>query len=557
MNGFIPGSHGFPPALVDWPPILQALSLGLATFVQEDVPTVTAAILAAAGVLSTAAGFWGIFLGSWGGDLLLFGLARVLGRPVLELGWVKKRISAAQVARQEAWFSERGTWLLLSARMIPGTRLPTYLAAGVLRWPIGQFLAVTGGAALVWTMVWFGLARLLGDQLPGIWSQWQKWAWIPVLGLAMLFAGRAFLKHWRNQRPGGVGDRSVRWKRWLHWEFWPAWLFYPPIVGRYIYLSIRHWSLTLPTAANPGIAFGGMVGESKMATLRDLQETSPEYTAEAWYLAAAPLEERIGQWRRLQAENQLTFPLILKPDFGQRGMGVKRVRTEAEAIAYLEQNEAPLVLQRYIPGPFEAGVFYYRFPGESQGHLFAITEKIFPVVTGDGTRTLEELIWADPRARFVADRYLIRFEEQKNRVLGDGENFRLVEAGNHAQGCIFRDGTHLATPAMLARFDEISRQVPEFFIGRYDVRYADESEFAAGRGFKILELNGAAAEATSVYDARYSIVQAYRILFRQWGLVFEIGAANRRLGHAPCKNAELIRAWRDAKALFERYPIAD
>ncbi len=557
MNALVPGSHWLPPALVDWPPILQALTLGLATFVQEDVPTVTAAALAAAGALSTLAGFWGIFLGIWVGDLLLFGMARVLGRPVMELAWVKKRISATQVTRQEAWFSERGTWLLLSARMIPGTRLPTYLAAGVLRWPIGQFMAVTGGAAMVWTLVWFGLARILGQQLPGIWAKWQQWAWIPLATLVMIFAGRVFLKHLKKQQTGGIEDRSVRWKRWLHWEFWPAWLFYPPIVARYVYLAIRYRSLTLPSAANPGIAFGGMVGESKVATLKDLQETSPDYTAEAWYLAAAPLEERMAQWRQLLVDYQLTFPLILKPDLGQRGMGVKRVRNEAEAVAYLERNEAPLVLQRYIPGPFEAGVFYYRFPEENQGHIFAITEKIFPVITGDGTRTLEELIWADPRARFVADRYLTRFDEQKNRVLAKGECLRLVEAGNHAQGCIFRDGTHLATPAMLARFDEISRKLPGFFIGRYDVRYADESEFAAGRGFQILELNGAAAEATSVYDARYSIFQAYRILFRQWGLVFEIGAANRRRGHAPCKNAELIRAWRDAKALFARYPIAD
>lgn len=557
MNPLITVSHGLPSGLVDWPPIWQALALGLATFAQEDIPTVTAAVLAAAGTLSTTAGFWGIFLGIWVGDLLLFGTARVLGRPVLDLAWVKKRISADQVARQEAWFSKRGTWLLLSARMIPGTRLPTYLAAGVLRWPVGRFLAVTGGAAMVWTLVWFGLARLLGEHVPGIWAKWQHWAWIPLVVFAVILAGRAFLKQWQKQQPGEGGDRSVRWKRWLHWEFWPAWLFYPPIVVRYIYLSVRYRSLTLPSAANPGIAYGGLVGESKMATLRDLQETSPDYTAEAWYLAPAPLAERIKHWRRLFSENRLTFPLIIKPDYGQRGLGVKRVRSEEEAIAYLERNSAPLVLQRYVPGPFEAGIFYYRFPGENQGHIFAITEKIFPSVMGDGIHTLEELIWSDPRARFVADRYLTRFDEQRNRVLAKGESLRLVEAGNHAQGCIFRDGTHLATPALLSRIDEISRKVSGFFIGRYDVRYADESEFAAGRGFQILELNGAAAEATSIYDARYSVFKAYRILFRQWGLVFEIGAANRRNGFMPCKNSELYRAWRGAMELFDRYPIAD
>ena len=54
-----------------------------------------------------------------------------------------------------------------------------------------------------------------------------------------------------------------------------------------------------------------------------------------------------------------------------------------------------------------------------------------------------------------------------------------------------------------------------------------------GENFKILELNGAASEATSIYDTRNSLFRAYAILFRQWDLVFAIGAANRKLGHRP------------------------
>ena len=384
-------------------------------------------------------------------------------------------------------------------------------------------------------------------------------------------------------RPGSIGFRvrtAAAWGRWTRWEFWPAWLFYAPVVLRYVWLAARHRSLTVPSAANPGIATGGLVGESKFATLRELTRTSPEFTAEAWLLPAdgsrrkesldergarnaergaesSPATGRLGTLRRLVAEHAVTFPFILKPDLGQRGLGVKLIRSDAEAAGYLRANPAPLVLQRYVPGPLEVGVFYYRFPHEPHGRIFAVTEKIFPVLTGDGIRTIEALVWQDERARFVAERYLTRFAARRHEVLAAGETLRLVEAGNHAQGCIFRDGGRFATAELAARIDEISRRLPGFFIGRYDLRFSSEEELCAGRNFQILELNGASAEATNIYDARTSLLAAYRTLFRQWGLVFAIGAANRARGARPTPPSELIRVWRDSNRLFATYPAAD
>src|SRR5690349_23559668 len=47
-------------------------------------------------------------------------------------------------------------------------------------------------------------------------------------------------------------------------------------------------------------------------------------------------------------------------------------------------------------------IFYYRFPQEETGHIFAITRKRFPFVVGDGRLTVRELIESDPRASFIA-----------------------------------------------------------------------------------------------------------------------------------------------------------
>jgi hypothetical protein len=334
-------------------------------------------------------------------------------------------------------------------------------------------------------------------------------------------------------------------------------LFYFPVGMNYVWLAIRYRGFMLPTAANPGIFSGGFVGESKIATLRQLQSTDPEFTSDAYLLEGATPAERLVSLAHLRRQQGLEFPFILKPDVGQRGVGVKLIRTPAQATACLEQTAAPLILQRYAPGPCEAGVFYYRFPNEPRGRIFAMTQKLFPTITGDGRRTIEELIWEDARARFVADTYLRRLGARRLEVLPAGTSLKLVEAGNHAQGCIFRDGMHLWSKELEQRLDGISQRLDGFFIGRYDIRYASEDELRAGRNFQIIELNGAASEATSIYDARNSLLTAYRTLFQQWELVFAIGAANRRRGCPPTKPGLLWRKWRETTALVATYPLAD
>jgi hypothetical protein len=233
------------------------------------------------------------------------------------------------------------------------------------------------------------------------------------------------------------------------------------------------------------------------------------------------------------------------------------VRTEGQAIAYLKQTVAPLVIQAYCEGPREVGIFYYRFPDQAKGEIFAVTEKVFPTVVGDGQSTISDLIWEDTRARLIADKYLQRLGRRAQEVLPWGQELRLVESGNHAQGCIFRDGMHLCTPELEHRIDVISKKVPGFFIGRYDIRYAKHEDLRSGRNFQIIELNGAASEATSIYDSRNSLLAAYRTLFRQWELVFAIGAENRARGVAPTRLGPVLQEWRRYGRLAASYPVSD
>jgi membrane protein DedA with SNARE-associated domain len=542
-----------PDAVAGWIPFCKGAGFFLATFVLEDVAAIGAGLLLATGSISWPAAFAACFLGIWLGDAGLYALARFGGRKWFERSPFRK--FSAKVERSEKWFGERGAAILIFSRVVPGARLPTYLAAGFLRVPAGRFLFVTGSAAFVWTFMVLFLAQKFGAQIEHWLKVYQSGAWrLVAAGLILLVTLQLLRRALVNFDSRKIAAQLGRWR---HWEFWPGWLFYPPVAVYYVWLAIKYRGATLPTAANPGIFSGGMVGESKIATLRELMARWPGFTAEAELLAGLTPDERLESLREICGRRNISFPFIIKPDLGQRGAGIKLIRNESQARAYVEQTRAVLMVQRFAAGPHEAGIFYYRFPGESRGHVFAITEKIFPQLVGDGRATVAELVWRDPRARFLAGKYLSRLAARQSEVLAAGETLKLVESGNHAQGCIFRDGMHLCTPALVARIDEISQGVSGFFVGRYDIRYASSADLCAGRNFQIIELNGAASEATSIYDARNSLAAAYRTLFRQWNLVFAIGAENRRRGCAPTKLVQLWREWRNYSALAATYPAAD
>jgi hypothetical protein len=307
------------------------------------------------------------------------------------------------------------------------------------------------------------------------------------------------------------------------WEFWPSWLFYAP-VGVFVAALAARYGLRAVPAANPGLEDGGLVGESKADILTRLPArwTIP-------FLLAPEGTSCVEIAARVAARGW-QYPLIVKPDVGQRGVGVTRVNDAAGLDAYRRAYDGPVLVQPWHPGPFEAGIFYVRRPHGSRGRIFSITDKQFPAIIGDGHSTIEQLIRQHPRFRRQAALFLARHHATRRRVIEKGERFVIGEIGNHAQGALFVDGAHLITPALEARIDEIARSVPGFFIGRFDVRYGNVDQFTAGLDLAIVELNGVTAESTNIYDPSRSLVSAYRTLFEQWHMVFGIGAANLARG---------------------------
>jgi membrane protein DedA with SNARE-associated domain len=497
------------------------ISLFLGTFLAEDLTALSAGVLVGQGQISLPAAVMATGLGIFVSDLALWSVGRLVAPRMLRWPRIRKHIPDRRVHDFRRWFNRRTAVLMLGSRLLPGSRLPLYLGAGFAGGTLGRFAFWSAVGTTLWTPV----LVLTGSS--GV---------VPAAASATLFLAVGLHRRFRlaRLRARVIAAASRIWR----WEFWPPWVFYPPVAFWTLLLACRHRGFGAISAANPGMTDGGLVGESKYEILRRLPS---EWTVPTVLIATGEGEVRARHLQDEMERRGWAFPVVLKPDVGQRGVGVRLVRSMEEARPYLFDETGAVLVQPYHEGPYEAGIFYYRKPSWAHGLILSITDKRFPVLIGDGTSSIEDLIWAHPRFRMQAGRFLARHASARGRVLGRGEPFVLARAGNHAQGTMFLDGSHLLTSALESRIDAIARGYAGFFIGRFDVRYRNPASFMAGQDLTIVELNGATAEATHIYDPARSLWNAYKVLFHQWRLVFEIGAANRARG-APVSSLRRLTA---------------
>ncbi|HSO76688.1 MAG TPA: alpha/beta fold hydrolase [Blastocatellia bacterium] len=523
--------------------LVLMMLIAASTLVSEDLTCIGAGVMVAQGRIDFEEAALACFLGIFIGDVLLFLAGRYLGRPALTRAPLKWFVSPEDVERSSEWFNRRGIVVIAASRFVPGMRLPTYFAAGLLNTKLFRFSIYFLLAATVWTPLLVGLSSVLGAEVieSALLARQNAVVQLMVAGVALYLAVRLII-----QTSSYRGRRLLvsKWRRMTRWEFWPMWAFYPPVICYVLFLALKHRSLTVFTAANPAMPASGFIGESKLDILRGLSGSNGYLARSSLIDASLDLDRKIGSAKCFIAKHDLCFPVVLKPDQGQRGTGVAIVRSTEEADRYLSNAPVDTIIQEYAPGS-EFGVFYCRRPNEKRGRIFSITEKRMPAVTGDGVNSLEKLILADDRAvcmaRFLLDKHAARAGE----VPAEGERVQLVEIGTHCKGALFLDGSWIKTPELETRIDEISRSFDGFYFGRFDIRTPSVDDFRAGRNFKIVELNGVTSEATHIYDPRNSLIDAYRILFEQWRLAFEIGAKNRERGVKLSSLRELLKGLTD------------
>jgi hypothetical protein len=308
-----------------------------------------------------------------------------------------------------------------------------------------------------------------------------------------------------------------------NWEYWPFGIVQGPFFLYWFWYSLRTRSLFFFSASNPSILMGGMMGESKF----DVLKLVPDELKPKTLLVKLPSTTE-DVHKQINA-NGLSFPVIFKPDLGERGWMVRKIASEKDIHAYLQEIKIDFIIQELVDLPLEFGVFYVRNPNEEGGAVNSITAKEFLGVIGDGQKTLQQLILEKDRARLHWQTLKLKYQDQLNDIVPAGKRIELISIGNHCLGTKFLNANHLITPQLNNSFNGISKNIKDFYFGRFDLRCASVDDLEKGK-VKILELNGCGAEPAHIYHPGASLQDALKVLHTHWKNLYAISSTNHKRG---------------------------
>lgn len=147
--------------------------------------------------------------------------------------------------------------------------------------------------------------------------------------------------------------------------------------------------------------------------------------------------------------NNIKFPIIIKPiNCTKNSKGVVVIKNKNELNDYLSNNSNKLneiLYQNFIPYTNEVGILYEKNLFTQKGRIVSITKKI-------------------------------------------SQKFEIMPGCTGDVSC--EDLTKYITPKLNDIIDKISNHIPNFNVGRYDIKYKDEESLFNGENFYILEANG-------------------------------------------------------------------
>jgi len=205
--------------------------------------------------------------------------------------------------------------------------------------------------------------------------------------------------------------------------------------------------------------------------------------------------------RAVEAAREIGFPVILKPLAGNQGRGISRRLDSEEDVrtAWARSGEryGSMVVERHVEGRDHRVLVV-------NGKVVAVAERVPAHVTGDGRRSIRELIDltnADPRrgqghgnvlTQIPADAATVEFLDQRGLTLesvpGDGERVHLRPTANLSTGGTSIDRTDEIHPDNVTAC-EMAAGVIGLDIAGLDVLTPDISRPFHENGAVIIEVN--------------------------------------------------------------------
>lgn len=182
---------------------------------------------------------------------------------------------------------------------------------------------------------------------------------------------------------------------------------------------------------------------------------------------------------------KLNYSIIFKPNTcGGFANEVKLINNYKEAIKYIKNSkDRYIIVQEYDDSPFEGTIYYIKNPKTKEVRII-VSERV--IKSG-------HKIWTSSKS-YKFDNYTIHRPELETTELRD-------------------------------KIIQITNLIPDFYFGRYDIKFKSHDLLKHGKGFKIIELNSQFSTDTR-YDVKQSKTYNIKVALNLIGNLYKIGLYN-------------------------------
>ncbi len=316
-----------------------------------------------------------------------------------------------------------------------------------------------------------------------------------------------------------MGNSAIKqfWIKWANWEYWPIWAANLPLGMLMLWYALRARRLFFFSAVNPAIETGGMWGESKFNILRRMPESHVPPTI--FVKQGTDFQQII---KRMRDVGLHVWPVIAKPDVGERGLLVTKIKDEAQLRDYLSKKPIDILIQGFVELPLELAVLCHRMPDSRKATVTSICIKETLKVTGNGQSTIRQLMGQSERASLQLARFEVEQPELLAQVPAPDHTLELEPIGNHCRGTMFLNGNQYIDPALTQAFESVLLEMNGIHYGRFDMKCQSIEHLRSTGEFKAVEFNGIGAEPAHIYDPQYPVWKKYRDIYQHWKVIYQI-----------------------------------
>ncbi len=315
------------------------------------------------------------------------------------------------------------------------------------------------------------------------------------------------------------------------------WAFYLPLSPYIIIKGLLNGHLFYYTNVNPGIdKYGGLFFDSKNTIDSKIPNLYRPIT-----IIIYP-ENSFVKINEAILDKNLFYPLIAKPDKGERGKGIVKIDNEEVLKTFLNLIKEKYLIQEYIPFTIEYGVFVAYIPDEEKFRVISLTEKKFFTVKGNGKSNIGELIKLNKRG-------IVFFKQLKQRSVYPmefipeiGEECIIHTFGNHCNGTEFIYRNNMISEELNRNFNLLMQSIQGINYGRFDIKIEKSTDLIDFKNIKIIEFNGISAEPIHIYDSNVgAYLKTLKEFIKTWKYLDIIALNNRKLGLKPAPLKDILK----------------